>query len=79
MQGPILIARFKSLRILELKKIPTHMLEGLHKLRGQLQIVTVTRCLHNLQVSYLTLHHDFNQTPCKNECLCSKTSIDDQE
>ncbi|XP_078333098.1 serine/threonine-protein kinase 11-interacting protein-like isoform X2 [Crassostrea virginica] len=49
MQGPILIARFKSLRILELKKIPTHMLEGLHKLRGQLQIVTVTRCLHNLQ------------------------------
>uniref|UniRef100_K1QWS0 Serine/threonine kinase 11-interacting protein n=1 Tax=Magallana gigas TaxID=29159 RepID=K1QWS0_MAGGI len=49
MQGPILISRFKSLQVLELKKIPTHMLEGLHKLRGQLRVVTVTRCLHNLQ------------------------------
>ncbi|XP_061177845.1 serine/threonine-protein kinase 11-interacting protein-like isoform X2 [Saccostrea echinata] len=49
MQGPILISRFKSLQVLELKKIPTHMLEGLHKLRGQLHVVTVTRCLHTLQ------------------------------
>lgn len=49
MQGPILISRFKSLQVLELKKIPTHMLEGLHKLRGQLRVVTVTRCLQNLQ------------------------------
>lgn len=50
MQGPILISRFKSLQVLELKKIPTHMLEGLHKLRGQLRVVTVSRCLHTLQV-----------------------------
>lgn len=56
MQGPILISRFKSLQVLELKKIPTHMLEGLHKLRGQLRVVTVTRCLHNLQVTNLSAY-----------------------
>ena len=38
MQGPILIARFKSLRILELKKIPTHMLEGLHKFEDNFKL-----------------------------------------
>ncbi|KAK3105989.1 hypothetical protein FSP39_010321 [Pinctada imbricata] len=49
MQGPILISRFRSLRELELRKIPMHMLEGLHRLRGQLKVIVAGRCLQNIQ------------------------------
>ncbi|XP_052092248.1 serine/threonine-protein kinase 11-interacting protein-like isoform X2 [Mytilus californianus] len=49
MQGPILISRFRSVEILELKKVPIHMLEGLHRLRGQIKIIIVSRCLNSLQ------------------------------
>ena len=56
MQGPILVSRFRSVEVLELKRIPLHMLEGLHRLRCQIRTVIVSRCLNNLQVrpqSYL--------------------------
>ncbi|CAG2185846.1 unnamed protein product [Mytilus edulis] len=49
MQGPILISRFRSVEVLELKKVPIHMLEGLHRLRGQMKIIIVSRCLNSLQ------------------------------
>ncbi|XP_076093432.1 uncharacterized protein LOC143064473 [Mytilus galloprovincialis] len=49
MQGPILISRFRSVEVLELKKVPIHMLEGLHRLRGQIKIIIVSRCLNSLQ------------------------------
>lgn len=50
MQGPILISRFRGVEVLELKRVPLHMLEGLHRLRCQIRTVIVSRCLNNLQV-----------------------------
>ncbi|XP_041372352.1 serine/threonine-protein kinase 11-interacting protein-like [Gigantopelta aegis] len=47
--GGIHIHRFGALRVLEMKKVPVHLVEGLQKLRGQLCSVTVSRSLQHLQ------------------------------
>ncbi|KAJ8307479.1 hypothetical protein KUTeg_015563 [Tegillarca granosa] len=60
MQGAILISRFRNLQVLELKKVPIHMLEGLQKLRSQLQCVIVSRSLQNLQDLFETCGGDMS-------------------
>ncbi|OWF48594.1 serine/threonine-protein kinase 11-interacting protein-like isoform X2 [Mizuhopecten yessoensis] len=49
MQEPVYLSRFRNIEVLELKKIPVHMLHGLQKLRGQLKVLIVARCLQNLE------------------------------
>ncbi|XP_033732622.1 serine/threonine-protein kinase 11-interacting protein-like [Pecten maximus] len=49
MQEPVYLSRFRNVEVLELKKIPVHMLHGLQKLRGQLKVLIVARCLQNLE------------------------------
>ncbi|KAL4228720.1 protein kinase binding [Mactra antiquata] len=49
MKAPVQINRFKSLQVLEVKKVPIHMLEGLSKLRGQLKEITVSKSLQTLK------------------------------
>ncbi|XP_069121342.1 serine/threonine-protein kinase 11-interacting protein-like [Argopecten irradians] len=49
MQEPVYLSRFRNVEVLELKKIPIHMLHGLQKLRGQLKVLIVARCLQNLE------------------------------
>jgi len=50
MRTPVQIARFGAVQVLEVKKLPIHMVEGLSKLRGQLREITVTKSIENLQV-----------------------------
>ena len=51
------IGRFHSLHVLEVKKVPIHMVEGLSKLRGQLREIIITRSLQKLQVLKLFLFY----------------------
>ncbi|XP_071788592.1 serine/threonine-protein kinase 11-interacting protein-like isoform X2 [Asterias amurensis] len=49
LHGPVEISRFSSLTMLEIKKVPVHMLNGLGCLRNQLQVLICSRCVHSLQ------------------------------
>ena len=53
-KAPVQIARFHSLQVLEVKKVPIHMVEGLSKLRCQLREIIITRSLQKLQVGHFT-------------------------
>ncbi|XP_067686278.1 serine/threonine-protein kinase 11-interacting protein-like isoform X2 [Haliotis asinina] len=60
MQGAIQIHRFRSLTLLEVKKVPIHMIEGLQVLRGQLRTVIVSRSLMHLQELFETCGGDMS-------------------
>ncbi|XP_046575315.1 LOW QUALITY PROTEIN: serine/threonine-protein kinase 11-interacting protein-like [Haliotis rubra] len=60
MQGAIQIHRFRSLTLLEVKKVPIHMIEGLQVLRGQLHTVIVSRSLMHLQELFETCGGDMS-------------------
>ncbi|XP_064643922.1 serine/threonine-protein kinase 11-interacting protein-like isoform X2 [Lineus longissimus] len=48
-QGQVRLHQFKNLQCLEVKKVPVHLLEGLHHLRATLRTLITSRCLQNLQ------------------------------
>ncbi|XP_022087050.1 serine/threonine-protein kinase 11-interacting protein-like isoform X2 [Acanthaster planci] len=50
LRGQVEISRFKSLTMLEIKKVPVHMLNGLRCLRHQLRVLICSRCVPSLQV-----------------------------
>ncbi|XP_050407128.1 serine/threonine-protein kinase 11-interacting protein isoform X1 [Patella vulgata] len=60
MQGAVQVQRFRNLQILEVKKAPIHMIEGLHHLRGQLRTVIVSRSLQHLQDLFETCGSDMS-------------------
>ncbi|XP_052804565.1 uncharacterized protein LOC128234391 [Mya arenaria] len=49
MRTPVKIARFQSITVLEVKKLPIHMVEGLSRVRGQLSEITVSKCLQDVK------------------------------
>ena len=48
LQGTISLQPFRSLKYLELKKLPLHLLTGLANLRGQLECIVCCRSLQDL-------------------------------
>ncbi|KAL5009658.1 hypothetical protein ScPMuIL_011963 [Solemya velum] len=58
MQGPIHLARFRTLQVLEIKKVPIHMLEGLQYLRGQLRTIIINRSLQAVHELFETCGGD---------------------
>ncbi|KAH3730838.1 hypothetical protein DPMN_056836 [Dreissena polymorpha] len=48
MRSPVMIARFQSVQVLEIKRLPIHMVEGLSKLRGTLIELRVSKSLQTL-------------------------------
>ncbi|XP_038045293.1 serine/threonine-protein kinase 11-interacting protein-like isoform X2 [Patiria miniata] len=50
LQGQVEISRFIGLTMLEIKKVPVHMLNGLGCLRHQLQVLICSRCVQSLQL-----------------------------
>ncbi|ESO94131.1 hypothetical protein LOTGIDRAFT_77816, partial [Lottia gigantea] len=58
MQGAIQVHRFRNLQVLEIKKVPVHMIEGLNQLRGQLQTLIISRSLLALQDVFETCGSD---------------------
>jgi hypothetical protein len=48
LQGTVSLQPFRSLKYLELKKLPLHLLTGLANLRGQLECVVCCRSLQDL-------------------------------
>lgn len=48
-QGSVSLQTFRSLRHLEMRRIPVHLLQGLQRVRPRLVVLSVERCLHQLQ------------------------------
>ncbi|XP_078408812.1 serine/threonine-protein kinase 11-interacting protein isoform X1 [Cetorhinus maximus] len=49
LQTPVKIMAFKSLRFLELKRIPPHCLEGLRGVYTRLEILTCSNCINTIE------------------------------
>jgi len=49
-QGPINLSHFHHLTNLEVKRIPTHWIQGLRKLQGKLIIIKMSRSINYLEV-----------------------------
>ncbi|XP_069674529.1 serine/threonine-protein kinase 11-interacting protein isoform X2 [Periplaneta americana] len=48
-KGTLDICKFRSLRYLELKKVPVHLLSGIQSVRAQLQSIVCIRCIQRLE------------------------------
>ncbi|XP_055328793.1 serine/threonine-protein kinase 11-interacting protein-like [Paramacrobiotus metropolitanus] len=50
LQGAVSLRPFRSLKFLELRRLPLHLLKGLTVLRGQLETIVCVRSLQNLEL-----------------------------
>ncbi|XP_072173511.1 uncharacterized protein [Diadema setosum] len=50
LQGAVDVSRFHALSVLEVKRVPIHLLVGLSSLRHQLKVLICSRCVHSLQM-----------------------------
>ncbi|XP_074653592.1 serine/threonine-protein kinase 11-interacting protein-like [Tubulanus polymorphus] len=48
-QGPICLEEFRNLQVLEVKKVPVHLLSGIEKLQLQLCTIICSRCIQAAQ------------------------------
>lgn len=61
LRGTVSLQPFRSLRFLELKRLPLHLLKGLTNLRGQLECVACIRSLQSLDLLLVKCGGDASQ------------------
>ncbi|XP_014666190.1 PREDICTED: serine/threonine-protein kinase 11-interacting protein-like [Priapulus caudatus] len=61
LQGPVKVEKFRSLRALEMKKVPPHLVIGLQGLRPRLHSLTCSRCVDNLEDLFASCGGDMSQ------------------
>ena len=62
-QAEISLSKFKSIRHLELQRVPPHLIRGLGIVAGQLEFLGVHRCLSSVQVSCFNVDFSFTHSP----------------